>query len=170
MPAQIVEPLLEIPGKTATACASPIGITVFKHTGKAFCLRFATISVTSSSVAVHKKNTARQIHIYLPKNTLSKSKILNRIPVMPAGIVASTRKPSVLKGFLNSARISRQNTTHTATSVPRCRMIVKNKAVSESLIPNTPCKNAICPEDETGKNSVKPCTKPSMTACQISIL
>ena len=34
VPAHIVEPLLEIPGSTATACANAIGKTVRQHKGK----------------------------------------------------------------------------------------------------------------------------------------
>ena len=36
-------------------------------------------------------------------------------------------------------------------------------------IKNNDIKNAICPDDETGKNSVSPCTRPRITACQIFI-
>ena len=55
----------------------------------------------------------------------------------------------------------------TATKVPRCKIIEKNSPPSS--IPNTRNKNARCPLDDTGKNSVSPCVRPNIIACQISI-
>ena len=60
----------------------------------------------------------------------------------------------VLKGFLNSAKISLKYIAHTATKVPRCRTIEKNSPPSET--PNTRIMNARCPLEDTGRNSVRP--------------
>ncbi len=133
-PAAIVEPLREIPGNSAAACASPMGTECLQLSGAVFFLRDDMNSVNNRINAVSAKNTAsQQSQAALDSGSKSASILsLNNSPITPAGTVATISIRIVLKGFLKSAKISFQNTKMTDKSVPKCsRMFTK-------VIPATP--------------------------------
>lgn len=116
MPAHIVEPEREIPGKTAKPCAIPMTIAVLYENSFLF---LANNSVTTSSIAVIKKDMGRK---FPPNEAFIKG--INTRAIMQVGIVATT---SIIvffeNGNLMSLRISRQNTTQMESSVAICKIM-----------------------------------------------
>ncbi len=66
VPATIVEPLREMPGKSATACMSPMGTAFFQPSSRGFFVRSATNSQISSSAAVTEKKIASTNSAFSP--------------------------------------------------------------------------------------------------------
>lgn len=118
MPAHIVEPEREIPGKTAKPCAIPMIIAVLYENSLVF-LFLVNNSVTTSSIAVIKKDMGRK---FPPNEAFIKG--INTRAIMQVGIVATT---SIIvffeNGNLMSLRISRQNTTQMESSVAICKIM-----------------------------------------------
>ena len=112
-------PLLEIPGKTPTACPQPIITEVLRFIGLSISTFLLRLSAKRSSVAVIKK--VKESNQILFSNKASKSNArVKIIPITPAGIVARTKYPNLLKGFLNNAQISFHKTIKTGIKVPIC--------------------------------------------------
>src|SRR5918998_4523204 len=63
---------------------------------------------------------------------------------------------------------SRQKYETTATRVPMCNATSKDRPNLSWSNPKKYCPNKRCPELDTGRNSVSPCTIPSTIACRSS--
>lgn len=101
IPAHIVEPEREIPGKTAKPCAIPMIIAVLYENSLVF-LFLANNSVTTSSTAVIKKEAGRKLP---PKEDFING--ISTSTIKQVGIVATTSINVFFeKGCLRRANIS----------------------------------------------------------------
>lgn len=152
-PAQMVAPLLDIPGKIAMPCASPIISAVFLLIGLSFFIvLLLIISLTIISTAVSIKQTGKKSPLKdlstkpLNKSTMAivgKVEIIKLLPVSPNGrFITSTT--SFFKTII------------TENKVAKWRIIDKSK--KSLLIPKNLFNKTKWPLDETGKNSVSPWT------------
>src|ERR671916_1030435 len=73
-----------------------------------------------------------------------------------------------LKNAMAIRKRSRQKYETTATRVPMCNATSKERPNLSWSNPKKYCPNKRCPELDTGRNSVSPCTIPSTIACRSS--
>src|SRR3990172_545287 len=170
-PPEIVAAERETPGKSASDCATPM-TTASSHVSESRLRVWRpSCSLTSSRPAVPIRIAATMTG--LPCSPSKKS--LNSRPTITAGTVATAisqpnRASTVPKGLpfitpLTTSRVmchtSFQKYKITAASVPSCSSTSNTKrAFSSNVHPNSHGIRMRCAVDETGMNSVRPCTMP----------
>ena len=96
-----VVPLLESPGRTASACAPPIRKERFASRRRSGYPRLSRRDASKSRTAVSAKNSQR----YFPPKKILSTRSPSRTPTSAAGRVASSRYSNFFLSSLNSAAI-----------------------------------------------------------------
>lgn len=149
-PAEMVVPLRDKPGKTAKPCAKPMKNAVLYENDVFF---FENVSEKNNKTALSEKHTGRSPPA---KALLTIGKMQSTM--RQVGIVATTIEMVCFEsGCLIICQMSFQNTTQMESKVAMCNKMLTNKLSSTPKILE---KSTRCPEDDTGKNSVNPCTIP----------
>ena len=178
-PSVIVAPERETPGTSAAACASPIPIASenLSLSAPRVLLPTASPTMNSTPTSTRLKTTTQGLRTDVSKKSSRKN------PIRAAGMVEariryasrwSGSEKSLPPGVSERANApairsrSRQKKETTATSVPRCSATSKGSPKRSWSSPRKYCPRSRCPELETGKNSVSPCTTPSSIASRTS--
>ena len=151
VPAQIVDPLLDIPGITAIPCTNPITNATLPPIGLTqFLLLNTSVKIIKQAVNIKQKGKRFPLNVEITES-------LNKITIATVGKLAKIISlPASPNGFFIIPTISRLKQNKTEKRVATWSKIDKNK--KSFCMPKSLFNKTICPLDDTGKNSVNPCT------------
>ena len=172
-PAVIVPPERETPGISASAWAKPKPTACFMVRSSSWRSCLPTWSATARKMP---KSTSMVAVIQRDRNWVSmkscssrprmpigsEPRMMNQ-PIRASGSLRSIRPVSESAQCLMMRTMSRQKKMITAVSVPSCVMAVNAAPGSPPPGRNSPTMRR-CAEEDTGRNSVRPCTRPRIIA------
>lgn len=154
IPALIVAPDREIPGKTASPCAIPMKsatlFDIFSHEKRLF---FFMISAKTKIIAEMRKHSGKS----MPENDISTSGIIKMTTRHVAIVAIASEIVSFEKGWRTICHKLRLKTQTIESKVATCKIMLNKRLSSTEKIAE---KSTKCPDEETGRNSVSPCNNP----------